>query len=307
MSTANAKTGSAIEPRAALVKTPRVPAQRPAPVADQDQGLLLAQFPDLDSKAMPALPAKRADGRILSQAMSVKLIFGVGFTLVVAAILPFIFNRSSRPETTVKELPDWSRQAGPMSHAGDPSQTTAPAWPSSPPTMAATAPQPRTAPEIVLPKPPQVGDARPTNLTEPAWAPPRSSGAMSTAYSPPPQGYTNPPAIGANQPDYRGNLDRSANPATLQADNRSNPATGYRNSDSRYDYRPEAAAPGRNVPAAPNYPRDNRYENTNSYPPVPSPGGALMPSNGAPSYRDVQTSEPGIARFDGTITPPPAR
>ena len=55
MSTANAKNGSAIEPRATLDTntTPRAPTRRPTAVLQQDQGLLLAQIPDLDSAAAP--------------------------------------------------------------------------------------------------------------------------------------------------------------------------------------------------------------------------------------------------------------
>ena len=306
MSTANAKIGSATEPRPVSLKTPRVSAQRPAPRSSQDEPLLLAQIPDVDSKAAPAVPVKRPEGRIISQALSIKLIFGVGFTLVIAAILPFVFGKASRPETPVKELPEWSNRSATI--ASSTPQGTVPGWPSPQPgpnaNIAATT---RIAPEIVLPKPQQAGDGRPPALTEPAWTQPRPSAATATAYAPPPNpNYT--PTANVNSPEYRGYAP-AATPLPLQADSRNDPAARYRNIETRYDYRSnstDAAAVRRDAPA-PDTQRDNRYDNANSYPPA-GQGSALMPSNGAaPSYRDVQNSEPGIARFDGTINPPPAR
>jgi hypothetical protein len=314
MSTENAKTSSAIEPRAAQMKTPRS-AQRLAPVTNQDPGLILAQIPDLNSKTVPAVPAKRVDGRIISQALSIKLIFGVGFILIIGAILPFVFGRASRPVTPVKELPEWTHQ-GASAPVGNAAPTVATSWPSAPTANTVNAIPTRSAPEVVMPKTPQVGDMRPKSLPEPAWTPPRPSVTMAAGYTPGTTNYNNPPAA-ANPPDsrtgsradnradYRG-YERAVNPGTLQADNRNDPAARYRNADPRYDYRgapSDAGAPRQNAPA-PDYPRDNRYDNGGNYPPAVPQGSALMPS-GAPSAYRPQNSEPGVARFDGSISPPP--
>ena len=158
---------------------------------------------------------------------------------MIGAILPlFLFSRPSRPVT---ELPAWSNRGGSARIAENTSQTTAPAWPTWPaaPATAAAGSQTPPAPAILLPQPPQVGDTRPSALTEPSW---RSSVAPPPAATPslPPSSYINPPVISMNPPDnrsgYRG-YERPADPRTLQADNRNNPAAQYRNSDPRYDDR----------------------------------------------------------------------
>lgn len=115
-----------------------------------------------------------------------------------------------------------------------------------------------------------------------------------------------------NRADYRG-FDRGADPRNLQADNRNDTAAQYRNNDSRYDYRgmPTDTAPVRRDVPVGGYPRDTRYDNGGgAYPPAAGPGSPLMPSN-APgptaNYGNPQNPEPGVARFDGTISPPPDR
>ncbi len=343
MSIANAKHGSAIEPRAAQDTAPSVPAHRPAPGLHQDQGPLLAQIPDLDPKATPKVPEKRFDGRIISQALSFKLIFGVGLGLVIGAILPFIFGKASRPGSEVNELPAWHSNGGSRGTIDNTSQTLAPRWPSSPTTTSAQ----QTPPAILMPQRPQVGDTRPVALSEPAWPSSRSSIAPPPAGTPLPaaNNYINPSMTGVNPPavrgDYRG-LDRPADPRNLQADNRNDPAAANRNNDTRYNYLPNSLeatvrrdasafdnavrrdvsgvdnAVRRDVSAVDNalrrdaqpsiYPRDPRFDN--NYPPAAGSNSPLMPS-GIPgstsNYRDPQTSEPGVARFDGTINTPPAR
>ena len=85
------------------------------------------------------------------------------------------------------------------------------------------------------------------------------------------------------------------------------------NYDTRYDYRGNAAdaAPARRDVPAGGYSRDTRYDNAGStYPPAAGPGSPLMPSGTpgpTPTYRDPQISEPGVARFEGTISTPPVR
>ena len=316
MSTVNPKNGSPIESRAAQETTSAAVSHTTG--LFQDQGTLLAQIPDLDPKAGPAVPKKWADGRIISQALSTKLIFGVGLGLVFGAILPFVFGKASRPSPAVKELPAWSGSGGSAGIAGNTSQTLAPAWSPSPtgPVTAGAVPQTAPAPAILMPQPPQVGDTRPTALTEPGWQQPRSFVAPGPAATPSlaanygihrPVANTNPPG---NRADNRG-FDRD--PRTLQADNRNDAAGRYRNNDARYDYRGnsiDTAAGRRDAPAG-GYSRDPRYDNAGgNYPPAVGPGNPLMPS-GTPAptsaYSNPPVSEPGVARFDGTIATPPVR
>ena len=317
MSTANATNGSAIEPRAAQEPTSQAPASRSPAGLHEDQGLLLAQIPDLDPKTTPMAPGKRFDGRIISQALSVKLVFGVGIGLVIGAILPYLFGKVSRPEAHVTELPAWASNGG---STGNTSQTTAPTWPGAvtAPSAATVSPptSPVVAPAIVPPQAPQFGDNRPMALTEPAWPQPRTSGTPMPVATPSPaaSNYINPPVANVNSADNRGSyrgFDRAVDPRNLQADNRNDPAAQYRNNDTRYDYRgnsAETASAHRDVPAN-GLVRDTRYDNvSNGYPPATSQGSPLMPS-GTPgptaNYREPPISDPGVARFDGTINTPP--
>jgi hypothetical protein len=277
------------------------------------------------------VPEKRNEGRIISQALSFKLVFGVGLGLVIGAILPFVFGKASRRSQPVNELPAWSNNGGSTGTNDSNSQTTAPAWPSSPAAHAS----PQTPPNILSPQRPQVGDNRPVAPAEPAWPPSRPPVTPALAITPSAANhYINPLAANTNPPANRG-FDRPADPRSLQADNRNDPAAPYRNSDPRYDYRPNSIdntirrdVPAvenavrhdvstientirRDVPAGGYPPRDTRYDNVNGpYPPAVGPGSPLMPSAApgpAANYRDPQTSEPGVARFDGTIAPPPVR
>ena len=252
MSTANAKNGSAIEPRAAQETTSQVPAHRPTPGLHQDQGLLLAQIPDLDPKATPEVPEKRLDGRIISQALSIKLVFGVGIGLVIGAILPFVFGKASRPESRVKELPAWASMAvlrgiprRPRRRHGRLRRTrrrygsaadTARSWRrrSSRPSAAGW----------------RHSADRPDRTGLAAAAIGRRSGACRHAFAGA-NNYINPPVANTNPPDNRGDnrgFDRvPADSRNSQADNRNDPAALYRNNDARYDYRGNAmeTAPAR--------------------------------------------------------------
>jgi len=314
MPTANTKNGSAIEPRMAREKTPHAPIQRPTSGVNQDQGLLLAQIPDLDPKTPPKVPEKRPDGRIISQALSIKVIFGVGLGLVIGAILPFVFSgKASRHEAPVSELPAWSNN-GSSGGIGSASQNTASAWPASPTGTAAFPPQPAPtqSPAILFPQTPHTGDARPTALNEPPWSQPRSSAAPAMALPPAPNNY-NPTVARTNPLDNRGEfrgLDRPVDPRNLQADNRSDPAGQYRSNDARYDYRASETNPVRHDIPANGYPGESRYGNVNNYPPVANQGSPLMPSSvpsPASDNPDARYSDPGVARFDGSISTPPVR
>ena len=73
MSTANTKNGSAIEPRAAQDTTPQAQALRPT-TDTRIKRRFLPKSPILTRKPLPKVPEKRADGRIISQALSIKLV-----------------------------------------------------------------------------------------------------------------------------------------------------------------------------------------------------------------------------------------
>ena len=119
-----------------------------------------------------------------------KLIFGLGIGLVIGAILPYVFGKVSRPGPVVKELPAWS------GHGDAPGTARTPRRPwlrhgcLQPRPLRCTGAAVRVsapAPAILLPQPPQVDDARPTALTEPAWLPPpiaRCSGSALRIHRP---------------------------------------------------------------------------------------------------------------------------
>ena len=327
MSIANARNGSAIKPRAIQKTMSQAPAYRPTQALSQDQGAFLVQIPDLDSEAVPKVPERRASGRIISQTLSISLIFGAGLGLVFGAILPFVFGKANRPVPAVTELPKWFSNGSSTASAGDTSQTTPPAWPSSASTVVAASP--RTVPAVLVPQSPQVGDTRPMALSDPAWLlSPRSTAAAPPAATPSaaPDNASHPPVAATyasdNHGDYRG-LDRDPRPASgypgapdsrnLQTDNRNDAAAQYRNSDIRSDYHgnPVDTAPNRRDVPASGYPRDPRYDYVRyTDPPAAGQGSPLMPSSAqgpASNYRDSQISEPGVARFDGMIATPPVR
>ena len=331
MSITNAKNGSVIENRAAYESTSQAAAIRPTTDLFQDQGAILAQIPDLDQNIAAEVPQKRLDGRIISQSLSIKLVLGLGLGLVIGAILPYVFGKASRPGSAVKELPAWSSNGGSPGIAGNTQQTMAPAWLPSPTAPATTGAGPQTvpapAPAILMPQPPQVGDPRPTALTEPAWQQSRPLVAQGPAVtpSPAPNYDSHPPVVNTYQPGNRAgyrDFDRDPRPASgysggadprnVQADNRSDTAGLYRNNDTR-DYRdnPIDAAPVRRDAPASGFSPDPRYDNGGrNYPPATGPGNPLMPSStpGATStYSNPPVSEPGVARFDGTIATPPVR
>ena len=140
MSSSNSKNG--------LVPTPRqgstIASQRPQ-AAPQPSDHIIAQFPDLAPAAAVATKKRFPSGRIISQALSMKLVFGVGAALVVGAVLPFAFNKVTRPKP-VQELPAWNGQTVQTSSTQNTAETVAPAWNATPAkqTTVVVPPQPVT-------------------------------------------------------------------------------------------------------------------------------------------------------------------
>ena len=253
---------------------------------------------------------------MISQALSIKVIFGVGLGLVVGAILPFIFGKANRHEPAVSELPAWASPTN-SSTSASLAQNTVPAWPSSPAVTASTAlpPQapPTQSPAILFPQPPQASNARPAAHGA------RLAEASRLAAAP--AGHAGQPklrdcssAVTQCDRDNRGDYripDRPVDASSLTADNRNNPASPYRGNDSRYDYRtgPTDGNPVRSDVRRAAYQGDNRYGN-GGYPAAAGPVNPSMPSNtpAAPvpmsNYRNQQYPDPGVARFDGTIATP---
>ena len=299
MSNTSVTHGAAIENRAAEVSTS--PLSGPASVINPDQGTLLAQIPDLDAKVAIKPPKKRFDGRVISQALSMKLIFGIGIGLVIGAILPYIFGKACRPTTGVKELPAWVND---NDHHG---LSNSPAWPAATTAAASTA---TSGPAILVPEP-AAGTYRPAALTEPAWTQPRSAVAAGPAVAAPPprNDYGPAPAAGGytpnNRPDDRSVANR-VDPGRLQADLRSDAAAIYRNAATQVDNRINSLlAPPVAAGATGGYIPDSRYGN------LPAPPSAAAPQGrgpaGASPYPAGAQYDAGVARFDGTIAPPPPR
>ncbi len=281
-----------------------------------EHGQVLAQIPDLDQKPSPLAKFKRLDGRLISQAVSLKLVFGVGIGLIIGALLPFLFGRGGSPKP-VHELPEWTnvRNVDPTNSSAATSQ--APPW--QPPAQAASIPPQEVSPDISIPPPP-ADNYRPAVLNRRNWSPPQESVAPTAA---PQTGNLNPDYARGNPPGPRAD-DRGYGPAPnrydMQADRRNDPAARYGNSPPRaedrgYDYRgnpPEGPAMRRDIqPPAPA--SDDRY----NYPPnrgYQQPAAPAMPAgyNGAGyEYRNQPQPQPdpesGVARFYGNISAPPVR
>jgi hypothetical protein len=330
MSTANSNGLPRTSSRAGE-PAPVTPQRRAAPV--QDAGHILAQIPSLEPVAStPKSIIKRFDGRVISQSLSMKMVFGVGGAMVFGAILPFLLGRGSKdnhPTPQIKELPAWSAHAA-LPAAPNTAQTMAPAWNSSqaahPP---AAAQQPPVANIGYALPPQQPGEYHPANMNGQTW-PQRGEVAQRVPLQ---------QAVNTRPNDPRGNQVWNGqqgsgqqgpgydDPRVRQADNRNDPAAGYRNdpgagyrndpgagtnyrNDQGFGYpnnRALGAPPVDRTAPANNVARD-RYDNSN-YPPS-APQNGMMPqgNNGADgSYRYPSNPEPGVARFDGNITTPPGR
>jgi len=87
---------------------------------------VLARLPDvgrLESNREPNVRAARSDGRILSPGLATKLLVGGGLLLVLAAIVPFVFNNKNEPKPgtppapNAEEAPMWKGASGKTANA----------------------------------------------------------------------------------------------------------------------------------------------------------------------------------------------
>ena len=264
MSSTKIDPGTAKEELTAKPSADQIPSPQSA-VATELEAALLIQIPDLNA-ADPLLDAEESsDGRIISQGLSNKLVMGIGFVLVLIAVLPFLVNKK-RPQKSVSELPTW--------HASAPATT------------------PATTPAYLTPQQPQAGANRPMALGDPGW--PQAKAAPATSAQP--ENRQDRPAdyrVG-NAPEFQRN-DRATDPQNLQADARSDPAAAFRGTAALRGTSTEPRADYRNDPPALGV----------------AQGGAMMPAAAAgvvsSSFQDSQPTEPGVARFEGTIAKPPVR
>ncbi len=294
---------------------PKVPLSRNAGIPD-DIGQIIAQVPDVDAKTPRATIAFPLDGRIIGQALSMKMVFGLGIGLVIGALLPFVFGKGSSSKP-VKELPTWNARTADLASGTE--QTLAPKWQPGPPVAAQAA-----TVGIAPPLPPADG-YRPAAMGAPAWSRPQPPASGSLAVPP-----ATPRPTSNLGPDYAaGNAPRGVvgtygpipNRREWQADRRNDVATPYGNPPGYGSRGNPADTPA--VGSASGYapPPDDRYRNPADPGPAPqnSPQngqqygmqyGQPIPPNGygaGPDYRYQQNNDPGVARFDGTITAPPAR
>ena len=289
----------------------RVASSRSADVPSES-GQVLAQIPDLDKKPSPLASFKRLDGRLISQAVSLKLVFGLGIGLIIGAILPFLFGRGSSPKP-VHELSDWTNVRNMESTNSSTALSDAPPWQTPPPRATAVAPQ-AASPDISVPPPP-AGDYRPAVMNRRTWSPPQGTAAPPSGNLNPDYAHGNPPPPRTGDRGYGPGADRN----DMQADRRNDPAPrygnppGYENRGNGYDYRGNPAdGPAMRRDIQPPAPAgDERYR----YPADPNGPRQYAPAapqgnNGAGYYYRNQPQpdpESGVARFDGTITAPPAR
>jgi len=304
MSTAEIMNGSTTALVADFCTETQAASSRLAGTAD-DIGEVLAQIPDLDPTTSPKSGVKRLEGRVISQAVSMKLVFGVGIGLVIGAILPSLFSKDNRASKQVRELPAWNARESESTGSAT-AQTQAPMWTTS--QSQAAAAERRVPPAGVAPQPPQGDEYRPAALGRQMWMPPQTSAASPTA----PQATGNvtpdyaqlgPPPAPGNERYYGPVADRR----DLQADNRNGPAPQIRGSTT-YDYRGnpiETPAPrrdGQYPGGAPGY----RYNGND--PNAVGPGRPPMPSNpndGGAYYGNPQDNDSGVAHFQGSISAPP--
>lgn len=293
-----------------------VPVARTAGIPEE-LGPVLAQIPDLDPKTAPAGNEKLLDGRIISQALSLKMIYGLVIGLVIGAVLPFLFGRGGTPKP-VKELPAFNIQAAESAAANQP--TIAPKWQ---PAVQFPAGAPQGATMNMTPPP--EGSYRPTALAPPpSWSRPQPSAAAPQPANNLNRDYARgslPPAradAGAYGYGYAPPADRRdfGAPAERVADRRNDPAAAARNPAAN-DYGGRSVDPAavRGATNGPGYggatygvPGEERYQATpdaagrqGNFPPPPPGYGA----NGDNRYQ--QNNDAGVAHFDGTITAPPAR
>ncbi len=298
----NGLTKSA-KPEAAAA--PRVPASRTTGIAPE-HGHVLAQIPDLDQKPSPLASFKRLDGRLISQAVSLKLVFGLGIGLIIGAILPFLFGRGGSPKP-VHELSDWTNVRNVEATNSSGANSQAPLF--QPAAQAAAIPPQPASPDISIPPPP-ADNYRPAVLNRRNWSPPQDNAA-------PQAGNLNPDYAGGNLPPPRA-ADRGYGPAPdrydIQADRRNDPAARFGNPPPGHDYRgnpPNGPAMRRDVqPPAPagedryNFPANRGYQQQPAAPGVPQGYNGAGYDNRNQAMPD---SESGVARFNGNITAPPAR
>jgi hypothetical protein len=311
MSTAEITNESTISQLEGSAAASLAPTKRSAGIAD-DLGEVLAQIPDLDHKSAPKRNSKRHDGRIIGQALSMKLVFGIGIGLVIGAILPSMFGRGNHASKPVRELSAWNARETESANPATAS-TMAPTWKA--PQSQATGAMPQIPPagdmstrDLQAATPPPPGDVYVPTALRGAWTRPSTTAAPPTATQP----------AGGIDPDYarfgpsptRGDERYNGSAADRrdwQADNRSDPATQYRNAAS-YDYRGnpiQTPSPGRDARYPDNGP-DYRYNipDANGTRPAtpPMPAG---PSGAGAYYGNSQDNNSGVARFQGTIAPPP--
>ena len=88
---------------------------------DELQGVVLAKLPDLqgDEQDIEDSSPARREGRLLSARLSRRLLVGAGVLLLLAAVVPFLFNRGEgdwknrRPRPNADAAPVWSGPAVP--------------------------------------------------------------------------------------------------------------------------------------------------------------------------------------------------
>jgi hypothetical protein len=315
-SVSTAGTATAQGPAAAIKITRILPSHKESPSP------LLAQIPDLtedDPEELIEEHTTAANGRLISQSLASKLVLGGGILLVAAAILPFMFLRTapqpagnelsafhpSVPAPTADTAPPWNSPAAAnagMSTAvpAGPPSVVVPAVPAgpggsnvAPPALTGSGPP---APNMPANMPPTVNfnqamtlGSRPANGVPPGTAPPAANG---------PNGYR--PGSTA---DYRGGVapgNRSLSPYDARQNAPPGDPRQYQ-ADSRSDYRREYRSDYRgNYPAA---------DPAGVNPLMPDLNGELAPQGNpadkAPDASQGQSSQPGVAEFQGGVTAAP--
>jgi len=302
---------------------------------------ILAKLPDLDAPPPPRQtlsrqrkrsPRASGDGRLISQALSMKLLAGGAVLLVALAVVPWMFGDKEGPakdQGTETELPTWQQDAAPKFTGSPPrfDEPDEPLQPSAPAELAESAPAepasavpPREARHGIGAPPPAASDPRPAVPTENATAareaakfpagPPASPNSVpgpgpwpNEPQTPVVHAPSHEPLAGAHPGAPMPNSAQAMRPMQIQPPTGTAPPaatnTGPHGAYPATEFRsPQyGPAPGyRSAPgeeASPNRPGPWDTRLAPESPDTPSP--------------QPQATQPGVANFQGIIESPPVR
>lgn len=266
--------GTAAEAQAGRQPENQCMAAPPAGDGASKKSVLLAQIPDLDAPRHTVDFAGPADGRIIRQGLSNKLVMGVGLILIMVAVLEFFWPTHAKSKPIVNDLPAWRVPGSAVS--GTPGQPASP------------------------------GAALPTASGQPGSFQARTGTAAGSpaVLTPQSQAGANRPMALSDAVDYREN-NRLLEQGLYQADVRSDPASGYRaalpgaapsdpRNGSQKNYRNDFPGAG-NLQGSPLMPSAAAGTSSEQAPPAAEPGVARL--DGTIAQPSARNTGPGSVNY----------